>query len=226
MNAIGKLLLGSRVPSMLSLFIVSEAYTSKICDNFVKLNISLNSDLNNRNSLKNQIVTSPSLYTTDGINYYEDSINIYAISKNYILITYLCGVGGNNTRYNACGIIADWLGNVVVLGENCDVNIAQNLNPQSGFYGDSKGIIKELRSEGLIFWDAETLYKGGYLILTENVIESNHTISGRVYNNNGSLHGDWGMPNTYNYTRHVGILILLEEFLSDYRTIPDPDGYD
>ncbi|CAG8511374.1 611_t:CDS:10 [Diversispora eburnea] len=373
-----------------------------LSENFCQIqpgvSFSLNQNLSNRNSLNNQIDTTSSLFTPDGINYYEDSINIYAISRNYILITYLCG---NDTRYNVCGIIVDWLGNVlsydIPLGENCDdVNIAQNLDPQSGFLWvcylnassqllwkefsipDSEGIMKELRTGtlnnirnfspnytsifpledggygivtaqfngsnllslsfppwtvlvnfipvtgnetsgpfqifnqndialnsvnvfgctisfasfgynciihhvdiftrrtflnleflrsgalidtntinvynnngfdildmgGSIVWNAETLFKGGYLILTENVVEPNHTISGRVFNNNGTLHGDWGMPNTYNYTRHVGIFpnntiwgisinnlsntwTFVSSFsLSDYRTTSDPGGYD
>ncbi|CAG8511475.1 616_t:CDS:2 [Diversispora eburnea] len=34
-------------------------------------------------------------------------------------------------------------------------------------------------------------------MFAENVIESNYAISGRIM-------GNWGMPNIYNYTRHVG----------------------
>ncbi|RHZ61678.1 hypothetical protein Glove_346g151 [Diversispora epigaea] len=149
-------------------------------------------------SLKNQIDTS-SLYATDGINYYKYLCRI-------ILITYfVCDCGNNyntlnNTRYNVCGKTVDWLGNVLSY-----LNYISIFSLEDEGYGivtvqyNITSILSfcYLRINVL---NAETLYKGGYLILTENVIESNYTISGRVYNNNGSLHGDWGMPNTYNYT--------------------------
>ncbi|CAG8598485.1 7529_t:CDS:2, partial [Diversispora eburnea] len=65
-------------------------------ESILKIDVSINTEF-----FENQFDTS--LYNTDGII-------IYAISRNYVLITYLCGNNSgtlNNTRYNVCGTIID-----------------------------------------------------------------------------------------------------------------------
>ncbi|CAG8464888.1 1208_t:CDS:10 [Cetraspora pellucida] len=62
-----------------------------------------------------------------------DSIRIYGIASNYILISYLCGT----SDASVCGLLSDWSGNIlssgINLGDNCnDVNIAQNINSNIG----------------------------------------------------------------------------------------------
>ncbi|CAG8529534.1 1024_t:CDS:10 [Dentiscutata erythropus] len=65
-----------------------------------------------------------------------DSLRVYGIATNYILISYVCG-DLTSPSPSVCGLLLDWNGNVlssgINLGDNCDdVNIAQNINPNIG----------------------------------------------------------------------------------------------
>ncbi|CAG8689534.1 11624_t:CDS:2, partial [Dentiscutata heterogama] len=101
--------------------------------------------------------------------------------------------------------------------------------------------ITGLETYQYVVWDILNLYQGGYCVLRQNI--NTTVIDGLLYDDVGNPNGTWRMPSTYNYTRNIGVYpnntlwavvngpnnltwtFVTSSVLVDFRTVPDPGGF-